>query len=532
MSDQNQQVQKWRDKYLEALKENEEHEKAWKNNAEVMRKAIVRVSLAADGMDARLDEALASLRDLVKRDIHPQQLETQIEHIGELIIQLENQKKSTASKFNENIGRLINPVEQIALPKEARKLLKNVKSSIKNTSPDDELFFTDLVKLFEFVMSEPELDGSKGKESLMSRWFSVDKPEPEPEVSEDAEDIPTQVRDILLRLLEKLRLPPEFDVRAESIRKKLTRGLKIEQLPATIDAIVDLVLESSKEENNLIEHFLQSLGGRLEQIESFLEFTGESQSEQHGQTEDLNSVMRTHVAEMQQSMQQATTLAQLTAAMESNLDGILDKMDEFIHNENQRYESALREIAHLKEKLEDTEQETSRLRDTLSEQATQAEKDALTRLPNRAAYEKRLRHEFSRWQRYQQPLTLMICDIDHFKQVNDTYGHAAGDKILKAIARILRSNIRTTDFICRYGGEEFVILMPQTSAEEAMNVANKLRQRVNDAPFHSSSGYFQVTISGGLDEFGEGDSTDKVFERADKALYKAKENGRNQICTP
>jgi diguanylate cyclase len=123
----------------------------------------------------------------------------------------------------------------------------------------------------------------------------------------------------------------------------------------------------------------------------------------------------------------------------------------------------------------------------------------------------------------------MVCDVDLFKRINDAYGHLAGDKVLKIIANSLQRNLRSTDFIARFGGEEFVALMPETSTSEAKIVAEKMRINIEESPFNFKKEPVQITVSFGISEFAEGETAAEVFSRADKALYKAKENGRNQV---
>ncbi|MBT5231486.1 MAG: GGDEF domain-containing protein [Methylococcales bacterium] len=117
----------------------------------------------------------------------------------------------------------------------------------------------------------------------------------------------------------------------------------------------------------------------------------------------------------------------------------------------------------------------------------------------------------------------------YFKKVNDNYGHQAGDNALKFIASILADRIRETDFLARFGGEEFVILLPKTEAIEAENLANDIRITIEKASFHYSGEKVSITVSGGVSEFKKGDKPEDVFNRADEALYVCKESGRNCI---
>ncbi len=152
----------------------------------------------------------------------------------------------------------------------------------------------------------------------------------------------------------------------------------------------------------------------------------------------------------------------------------------------------------------------------------------MTGLPNRLAYDERLYTEIARWKRYHSPLSLLIWDIDLFKQINDTFGHKAGDKTLILIAKLLSEHCRETDFVSRFGGEEFTMLLSDTDAQSALYTANKLRQLIEATAFNSSGKKISITISCGITQFTKNDTGESAFTRADKALYSAKKNGRNQ----
>jgi diguanylate cyclase len=123
---------------------------------------------------------------------------------------------------------------------------------------------------------------------------------------------------------------------------------------------------------------------------------------------------------------------------------------------------------------------------------------------------------------------LAVWDIDFFKHINDTYGHKSGDKALVIIAKLLSKHCRRSDFIARFGGEEFVMLLPATQAQSAALVAEKLRETVENSGFNANGNKVSITMSCGLTEYIDGDTNESIFERADSALYKAKQSGRNK----
>ena len=155
--------------------------------------------------------------------------------------------------------------------------------------------------------------------------------------------------------------------------------------------------------------------------------------------------------------------------------------------------------------------------------------DALTGLYNRRHLDTMLEREFLRAKRYGSDLSVAIIDIDFFKKVNDTHGHICGDYILKEVAYLILENFRKTDIIFRYGGEEFVALLTETTLEKAKIPLERLRKSVEEYPFNFKGNDIKITISGGATEIGDVENASEFLDNADKALYMAKENGRNQI---
>ena len=161
--------------------------------------------------------------------------------------------------------------------------------------------------------------------------------------------------------------------------------------------------------------------------------------------------------------------------------------------------------------------------------------DALTNLNNRRQFELRLGQEIATTKRQNKPLCAMMIDIDFFKKVNDTYGHASGDAVLRGVAAIVKAALRESDIPSRYGGEEFAVLLPYTHLQEAQIVGERLRKAVETSPIpindeSSEVKSIKVTISMGIAEFNNQETGEELFERADKALYEAKERGRNRVC--
>ena len=180
---------------------------------------------------------------------------------------------------------------------------------------------------------------------------------------------------------------------------------------------------------------------------------------------------------------------------------------------------AVRQDVTLQKRLEATLEE-------LTEMTRRSHTDALTGLFNRSRMSELLEMEIVRAERYKTPFSVALMDVDHFKSINDTYGHLEGDEVLKALAEILRDNTRKSDIIARWGGEEFIILLPNTAVGSATRKVEQLRKAVADHPFAAIG---QVTASFGVAQWQAGDDEESLVGRADVALYLAKESGRNRV---
>ena len=159
-----------------------------------------------------------------------------------------------------------------------------------------------------------------------------------------------------------------------------------------------------------------------------------------------------------------------------------------------------------------------------------ATKDVLTNSFNRRHFLNVLNKEIHRADRFVHPLTIILLDFDHLKHINDTFGHLAGDDALKTFADICRKNIREVDLLARFGGDEFVVLLPEADQDQARQIAERMRQELAQSPFEIGAKRILLTVSMGIASLlGDRDTVETLMHRADQALYAAKESGRNCI---
>ncbi|HDT14596.1 MAG TPA: diguanylate cyclase [Firmicutes bacterium] len=181
-----------------------------------------------------------------------------------------------------------------------------------------------------------------------------------------------------------------------------------------------------------------------------------------------------------------------------------------------------------KEVIEQVKEKTHTLQEQMEESERKAIIDGLTGAFNRRFFENKLEDEIQLAKRFRSKLSLVMFDIDHFKPINDTYGHQAGDIILQEVAETVKECLSSTDSLCRYGGEEFAVIMPDTPIEKAIDIAERIRKAIEEHTFYSGDTLINMTVSLGVSEYpSHGILKEVIIEKADSALYKAKHDGRN-----
>lgn len=217
-------------------------------------------------------------------------------------------------------------------------------------------------------------------------------------------------------------------------------------------------------------------------------------------------------------------------ASADNLDSLREAVATLVGDTKKM--AAQNELLH--ERLENSSKEIQTLREHMEDVRAEGLTDGLTKIPNRKAFDINLRQEAMHAMESGEDLCLLLCDIDHFKKFNDTYGHHTGDQVLKLVGMILDQNVKGRDTAARYGGEEFAIILPNTQLGAAKNLANQVREAVASKRIRkkSTGEYFgEITISIGVAKFRAGESLSELIQRSDKGLYQAKDDGRNCVVT-
>lgn len=535
-------ARRWRDKYLDLLDKHEKQKNATEQQYDQMRRGLVMVSLLAEGQSSTVDQSLSELREALKPGATG--MVRVMDELERAVKRFEEQNIAQAEVLLGQLSDAADKLSRCPLPRPLMKRIKTVRKSANSELKSWSGYISQLQNWIRILGDIATLEGYEEQRSnkWWQRWFSP-REEGAEDISEeqyetDADDgtepgfshIAEEVSETLISLLSQLVVPERLNYQAESLKKRLQDGLNWYELVPLLEDTTDFLLQCLGSSQTEFEQFLQSLDQRLKAIQSLVSEASQSQSERRQARQDLDHMVREQIADIRSVVTGSGDLGELGVSVRDNLTMIVQAMEKYKRDEEEREQRLAAKLEMLQKRLGEMEAEVQESRLAIEEQKRRATHDALTGLPNREAYQARLEEELIRRHRYGGKLALVIGDVDHFKNINDSFGHLAGDKVLQLIGRTLRKNMRDIDFIARYGGEEFVILMPETSAEDAMQAAEKLRDRIEKSPFHFKQERVPITMSFGVSEFRALESPDVVFDRADKALYQAKDEGRNRCC--
>ena len=498
--------------------------------------AVLALAEAARGQDDGLDELLDELRSQLGRELPSPVLidrlagnakalrairrgraEKQLQGFSDCIAQLlqfdppAELKKELAAFIRNARRHIANPAEQELLPIKFARVQRQALPAIAGQKPatldagDDADDKAAVAQDIEALVEDPSLDGLPAFNTI-------------------AESIETVLTDLLVQMRPAESARQVFD----EARQQLARGLNWYELGALLESLSQVILLSLSNDQREFESFLQSLNDQLSGLSSGVDGIQEVTRDVFVSDEEFDGSLRHEFREFANDLASADTLQALEAAVTQRLQSLGETLESHSAEREQLKQDYEKELDRLHQRIDTLEQQAESAQQEIDAHQRRNEIDGLTELPNREAYTRRIALELERWERYQRSFCLVVADIDHFKSINDKFGHLAGDKVLRVLAKTMRQRLRRADFIARYGGEEFVILLPETAAEEALTVMNDVCRQIRECPFHFKSEPLQITVSFGIAQLASGDDADDLFARADQALYAAKRGGRDR----
>lgn len=533
----------WREKYLNALDDHERLEGRLNLCQAALRRAYIHLSAAVSGQDSELDTALMHAKDRLKPGMEGdfsaalQKVEKHLDALEALQFQQQNlgltallsachslRKLRLPASINLSISQFIHRLEtQIAHPALLARALTDwqilLDTTLKAAAQPDTSLWQRLRGGLRLPQAE-ELPESQFYQTIPAAKANITT-EPDLQLDDftnkaqvpiEQQPVAEHIAAVLQQLLDLLNPTEALLTQVTDLRQRIDRGLSWQQLGEVLEELRDLYNQATSSLDSELTDYLERVNDDLAAIcqQLGLVLASCAQSEQ----------LREPLDKLAQSVKSATDLEGLKREVSAQITGIHAAIAQLTTPWQQ-------DLPKLLERLQSMEQQSKRTQTLLERERLRATFDSLTELPNREAYNQRIKLEWQRFKRYGQGLTLAICDIDNFKQFNDQFGHQVGDRVLKLVSKALAKRLREVDFVARYGGEEFVIILPQTPLDNALKTLDKIRTAIATLAFRFRDEPVQISLSFGLAYSQDTDSANQLFARADEALYAAKAAGRN-----
>ncbi|EQB2603086.1 diguanylate cyclase [Aeromonas salmonicida] len=494
---------------------------------------IGKLMQACRGHDRELDNKLAKLKQKLDGNPPLSSLDADLAVIEKLLQQHGNALEESISLTKSAIDLGTKQLKSIkGFPEDTRKSLKEFLASPDGYGIGDHQkkvirlleFYQQAIKI-QLLPTQPLLAAAPA--ASVQAMAITELSSSEPAIPFDAK-AHAHIADELQRLITELDFAGAVGESLADIRRQLLNGITPPLLAEICLQVIELIIEGTREERKSSQAFLSTLNESLSAVHfSFTESLDEGRALQSA-TQDTRQAIDKELRALDHTLASHDSFGELKDAISGHM-GAINMLLQDREAMATRERHLLTRLSTMEAKLRLMKEETAEYKKRLTIQKHKLFLDSLTQVHNRAALDERLELEYKRWLRYNTPLCLAIIDIDHFKNINDNYGHMAGDKALKVVAKALQGALRDTDFIARFGGEEFVVLLPNINPDKYQKPLETLRQTIKSIPFRFRDARVEITISIGATLFREGDHTTDAFERADKALYSSKHSGRDQV---
>jgi diguanylate cyclase len=540
-------IDEWKQKYA-ALKKQLTEQTQYDD---LLKRSLSRLALAAQGLDNKLDRQLKMLRkELRSKDNALDDLAVILDKMEQAIGEMDESKKTQATSLNQKLADLVASITfEGKQKKRAKKLAKQIPSAQEGELTE---LMSDIITLVNEAISVKleKVQQNKTRFGFMG-LFNKNSPEvtelaeegdaeivdaeeytasEKERLSNERADVFVPVHEILIDMLQHLSLPDKQCVQMLQLRQRIEEGIEPENIPTVIDEFASIVSSLSMQilnDKKEYEAYLKKVSGELSSLDEALAQSGQADVKAFESKSKISQQFEAEVADIQSHVNKANSLEQLKLSVNTRLAFINKHIEQYRQTDKNSFEASQAQIKALNNRIQAMEKESEALQEEAKKSRELALTDALTGMWNRQALNEMLDKEFARWQRYQSPFSVVIWDLDFFKKINDKHGHDAGDNVLKVFAKKFLGETRETDFIARFGGEEFVGVLPETSLDEALVLANKVREKVANTKFFYEGEPVPITASAGVATVADVETIEDLIKQADKRLYQAKAQGRN-----
>ncbi len=489
---------------------------------------INKLSQVSKGINLKLDNRLAQLRALLSKSAPIADLELKIAEISKLLQSHSVTNEQNITRLHEQFNDAGQNLQKInGLPNDLRRQLRTLLKETQSTKDSLIQYVPLLSQLLELydISLRAKVDIPAG--GLLSTN------QPKTKSSESANDSASNVNSVLIEqvstCLAKLHLSTQHTKELLAINKKLLNDTTNDDVLKHFIEIFDVIVADLEIERDSAKSFLNTLSETLTTVQSAVKKTLSTCKEAQNTNDEINLRLQEQLLEMTGTVKEAMSLDQVKVDINGKLNCIAQTLEEKTKLEKQSQQALASQLNDMAKKVEKLEEQSQEFEEKLAEQQRKSMHDALTKLSNRAAFDAYFTQSLVRFHHKPFDLSLIVIDIDDFKNINDTYGHTAGDKTLQVIANTIQKKVSKDAFVARYGGEEFVLIYTQQKEEALVKELNLINKSIARLPFKFKSNKVSITLSIGATHITKEDNIHTAFERADQAMYQAKAKGKNQV---
>lgn len=493
---------------------------ALKKHSSELAQFITRLSSFYEGIDGDIDKELQVLRSHLAGNPNFTLATVSMSKVSKLLMTNQNTLKKITSSQTQQMHEDIKELQKIeGLPanlcKDATDLLISLNQPVSSTMS----LYSLLLRTYE-LQKNALYSPLDNEEENITAAFSSDP---------ETKKLRQTILDELSQLVETYSISNPEDANIASLRERIAMGLNDAELLHSCLVVIRLMVKDSMTEatatGRVIQHLEQSLSLLDQNVNDSIDMSEQSFEAQKATRKQLKSAIDT----IGEAVNQSESLETLKNQAQTHLEKMNSTLDEREIAEKAEQAGLMSLLTRMQSQLVSLQKQTHFYRKKLKQQRMSIYTDPLTKVPNRMAYNERSAKEWQQSQTKGTPLSIALVDVDHFKRINDQYGHAAGDKTLQVIARHLKGQLEQSEFIARWGGEEFVILFPNSALTAIESRLDTIRASLSKLPFKFKQERVTVTVSIGATQCQQQEELEKAFERADNYLYDAKKAGRNCV---
>ena len=490
---------------------------------------IGKLSLISKGIDLELDNRLAQLRTLFTKSAPISDIEEKISIISKLLQQHSLTNEKTIAYTHEQFIQAGGSLQKTnGLPGNLRRDLRVLLTETKQSKDALIQYIPLLSKLLSFYDHALKAKNETTTQALLQPQVIITTPNKSSK-NHDSITFDVSILEKISVSLSSLPLSKSHTNDLLAIKKKLMADQSSNEVLHHLIDIFDVIVADFKDEKNSAESFLTSISATLTTVQVAVKETIVSQKTSYIANQKINKKLQNQLTDMTGSVEKALSLNQVKEDINDKLQYIASTLEQKSKFEQKSQQLLADKLNEMSVKVEQLEKQSKAFEVKLADQQKKSMQDALTKLANRAAFDDFFAKAMVRFHHKPFELALIVIDIDDFKNINDTYGHTAGDKTLQVIANSIVKNVSKGVFVGRYGGEEFVLIYSKTQEETLIVELNALNRFVARLPFKFKTNKVSITLSIGATHITSEDNIHTAFERADQAMYKAKKQGKNQV---